>query len=369
MKKDLNNIEDLFKEAFNGFEADVDSSVWTNIQQQIGSVANSSPSGNSGVVSSGVTKSVLVKIAAGVVIATGISVAAYQIFSPEKIEETNTISLSHNPTINEHIEVESNENQAGKNIVIDKTKHQEQEEQKVKIESKKSIVENDNQVQSVENNTQIKEDKIISVSSNNKAVTQPAINSNAITQKANANNNSEQEVEKLKAKIIASSIKGKAPFYVDFDVDGNATDYLWTFGDNTSSEDKNPTHSFEKPGKYTVVLTAKNKLNQTIICKQEITVNSSIVSKIATIPTVFSPNDDGMNDIIKVDGEYITQFKAVVRDIKGDVVFEWDSIDGFWDGKDMHNQIKPGGTYYLIVVATGEDGEKHTIKQSVQLFR
>ncbi|RYD83460.1 MAG: PKD domain-containing protein [Sphingobacteriales bacterium] len=36
----------------------------------------------------------------------------------------------------------------------------------------------------------------------------------------------------------------------------NAKSYLWDFGDKTTSTDKNPTHTFTKPGKYDVKLTA-----------------------------------------------------------------------------------------------------------------
>ncbi len=40
-----------------------------------------------------------------------------------------------------------------------------------------------------------------------------------------------------------------------WDSDGNITSWLWDFGDNGSSTEQNPTHTFAEPGTYTVTLT------------------------------------------------------------------------------------------------------------------
>ena len=91
-------------------------------------------------------------------------------------------------------------------------------------------------------------------------------------------------------------------------------------------------------------------------------------SSIAEVQNVFSPNGDGVNDVIKIEGKDIVAFEAIVRDTKGNLVFEWKNIDGFWDGKDLNNNKLPKGTYYLVVRAKGNDGENHVIQKSIQLF-
>ena len=37
----------------------------------------------------------------------------------------------------------------------------------------------------------------------------------------------------------------------------NATSYEWDFGDGTTSEEENPTHTYTEPGTYNIILTAK----------------------------------------------------------------------------------------------------------------
>jgi hypothetical protein len=42
---------------------------------------------------------------------------------------------------------------------------------------------------------------------------------------------------------------------------GNSSEYLWDFGDKTTSKEKDPIHIYKKSGKYIVRLIAKNEMN------------------------------------------------------------------------------------------------------------
>jgi PKD repeat protein len=59
------------------------------------------------------------------------------------------------------------------------------------------------------------------------------------------------------AELEASAISGTVPLPVDFTshYTGNITAYAWTFGDGTSSSDRNPSKFYAAPGVYTVSLT------------------------------------------------------------------------------------------------------------------
>lgn len=55
----------------------------------------------------------------------------------------------------------------------------------------------------------------------------------------------------------------------------NALSYLWDFGDGTSSTLSSPRHAWEKPGTYTLSLTAENE-NTSKLITQEIHVENSL---------------------------------------------------------------------------------------------
>ena len=61
------------------------------------------------------------------------------------------------------------------------------------------------------------------------------------------------------ASISATPLSGKPPLTVNFtgsgkDVDGTVASYTWNFGDGSTSNQQNPSHTYETPGSYTVSL-------------------------------------------------------------------------------------------------------------------
>jgi PKD repeat protein len=67
----------------------------------------------------------------------------------------------------------------------------------------------------------------------------------------------------LSANFTASRTSGKAPLAVSFDGSsslGEITSYAWTFNDGQTSNAVAPTHIFQKPGSYAVMLTTYDKL-------------------------------------------------------------------------------------------------------------
>ena len=63
------------------------------------------------------------------------------------------------------------------------------------------------------------------------------------------------------ADFSASPTSGAAPLNVNFTdkSTNNPTSWTWDFGDGSTSNDQNPSHTYQNAGKYTVKLTATNK--------------------------------------------------------------------------------------------------------------
>ena len=91
MKDGLENIDEVFKQAFDGFEANVDPSVWSNIQSSIssGSGGNSTPQVDPSAATGVVGKSLALKIVAGVALVTTVATSVY--FIPGLFENEETV--------------------------------------------------------------------------------------------------------------------------------------------------------------------------------------------------------------------------------------------------------------------------------------
>lgn len=372
MKKDLNDIENLFKDAFDGFEANVDPSVWGNVQSNIGAGNGAAHKHSGSSAATSASKAILTKLIAGAAIFTGLATATYYLIVDDATQEKNNSTIENTTSPTQEIVVvdaaKVGEANTSSSDIHVKNNEQTNGSTSQVIATKNRVVEEKTSKNNINNEESITENKVVEKSTSTQQNNTPTEKQNSQENQKNSERKVAEPIN-LMVKIKANTLKGKAPLDVEFNVEGNAVAYSWDFGDGSEiSSQENSFHTFSNPGKYTVKLTAIDKNANAKTAIQVITVESNHSSSLSTVPTVFSPNGDGINDIIKIDGENIKEFTALVRDAKGDLVFEWKSLEGFWDGRDLNNQLLPQGVYYIVVVAIGEDGENHTIKQRIQLF-
>ncbi|QNF35001.1 gliding motility-associated C-terminal domain-containing protein [Adhaeribacter swui] len=88
----------------------------------------------------------------------------------------------------------------------------------------------------------------------------------------------------------------------------------------------------------------------------------------AYIPTAFSPNNDGLNDIFEVKGRFIQAVKLKIYNRWGQVIFESKSPNEGWNGK-INGQDAPVGTYIYTLVAQDLNGNTIQRKGSVTLVK
>lgn len=71
------------------------------------------------------------------------------------------------------------------------------------------------------------------------------------------------------ANFESNTTSGTGPVYVQFHETtlGNVSTWKWNFGDNKTSSDKNPIHTYTRPGKYNVTLTCTNQAGISSITK------------------------------------------------------------------------------------------------------
>lgn len=125
----------------------------------------------------------------------------------------------------------------------------------------------------------------------------------------------------------------------------NATTYAWDFGDGGFSSDPGPSHNYSAPGTYQVTLTVSNAYNCT---------NSTTLDVVVTqdfylyIPSAFSPNGDGMNDLFGVNGGGFETFEMRIYNRWGEEVFYTENITNMWDGQHQGEPAQQGVYSYSI---------------------
>jgi gliding motility-associated-like protein len=91
------------------------------------------------------------------------------------------------------------------------------------------------------------------------------------------------------------------------------------------------------------------------------------------VPTAFSPNGDGVNELIKVEGLEISadEFEWVIYSRFGDLVFETNDINNAWNGSKLNSSYYcPVGVYtYLLKYKNAINNENKNKSGSIMLIR
>jgi gliding motility-associated-like protein len=322
MKK--NDIEDLFKDSFKDFEAEVSPGVWSNIQTAL-----------KGVGIGLLGKALLNKIGTNTIIAVVSSAAAV----------ISTVVIMNLGGKNQN--KQTTETKPLPHAVIEKPKP-------VKPEEIKEFLADEQKPAA--SKTEIKKPE----------------------EKAEATPHSTIKKEKMKeviseysnlpvASISASPVGGTVPLVVNISNAGTGKINKWNFGDNKKETGNNPLHVYDTPGLYTITLASTGEDGKTAYdsIKVEVYGNSSILSA----PKEFTPNGDGNHDILRFNTQNITSMSVTVFDKNGTIFYKSESLDAKWDGTDLKGLKAKDGVYFFIQTAQGVDGKKYEQKGAISLKR
>ena len=148
-----------------------------------------------------------------------------------------------------------------------------------------------------------------------------------------------------------------------------ADNWRWDFGGKGMSSERNPSFLFPSEGNYAVKLVVGNGL----FCRDSVIREVKIKSEGAMyIPNVFSPNENGANEVFKplglLPGISNYQFKIFSR--WGQLVFQSSDPEEAWNGK-INNQGEScgQGTYFFQVVFQSAAGKTVSKQGTVMLLR
>ncbi len=174
----------------------------------------------------------------------------------------------------------------------------------------------------------------------------------------------------------------------------NISSVQWDFGDGNTSTDFSPEHQFLQEGIYSIGLIATNEngCSDSLFRESLIRIKNDSIDNSGNgngtgngtgtgttpntlnnqveifVPTAFTPNSDGENDILFVRGESIQDVNMMIFNQWGEMVFQSFSKDFGWDGT-VENQNAQIGNYVFLVEYTNSNGLRKTYSGHVTLLR
>ena len=141
--------------------------------------------------------------------------------------------------------------------------------------------------------------------------------------------------------------------------------------------EQNPVYTYENSGRYMVKLVAARE-NPNFTCRDTFYLSDYIVvdTSLVLVPPVFTPNGDGMNDVLKIKTRSLESLDFVVLNRWGRTVHHFkksgyipeDSELAAWDGK-IAGKPASAGVYFYVVDAVGRDGTRRKRKGFIHLLR
>lgn len=143
-------------------------------------------------------------------------------------------------------------------------------------------------------------------------------------------------------------------------------EFLWDFGDGTTSEEMNPVHSYLLTGDIEVCLTATNPEGG---CSDTYCDNVFISDEfLLAVPTAFSPNGDGINDTYSVQGFGVENYRLRIFNRWGQKVYETTNVKDRWDGR-FNGEAQDIGVFVYYVEATVAGSREYFDKGNITLIR
>jgi gliding motility-associated-like protein len=151
---------------------------------------------------------------------------------------------------------------------------------------------------------------------------------------------------------------------------GAISGWQWSFGDGSSSNLQNVSHSYSSGGTYSVILSAVDGNGCPRFAESEVVVKDCPAESEACvfIPSAFSPNNDGSNETFCVYGKCIEAMRIQIFDRWGEKVFESDDMNKCWDGG-YRGELMNTAVFFYYLEAQLMSGQKIIKKGDVSLIR
>ena len=102
----------------------------------------------------------------------------------------------------------------------------------------------------------------------------------------------------------------------------------WNFKDGSTSSSTQGFHFYKSVNYFELELNAIDTMG----CKSDSLFELEITEASYVIPNVFTPNNDGINDVFEIQGENINEFQLWIFNRWGEEVYYTNVMTDYWDG-------------------------------------
>lgn len=142
--------------------------------------------------------------------------------------------------------------------------------------------------------------------------------------------------------------------------------WRWDFGDGGTSTLQHPAYSFQDTLHYLVTLIVQNTLGCEDTSSQLVW---AVPEFLIYVPNAFTPNGDRVNDGFAPKATpYYQKYSLMIVNRWGEVVFQSNQLDTFWDGTYKGSDCSEG-VYLYVIEVTDHFGERHHKKGTFTLIR
>jgi gliding motility-associated-like protein len=144
--------------------------------------------------------------------------------------------------------------------------------------------------------------------------------------------------------------------------------WYWNFNDinNSTSQLRNPSHTYQDTGTYCAQLAVMDNHGCTDTATNCVVIDPAYS---LYIPSAFSPNGDGLNEMFQAKGQYIKSFEMYIFDRWGTQLFHSANIAYGWNGTVGGPTIAQEDTYVYKIMVTDTRNNQHSYIGNVTLIK
>lgn len=358
-KKD--DLADFFKDKFDSFEPQVPANAWNGIKTGLNNSAGLGSAASSMGVSL-TTKIVATLITIGALAAIGV------VMLPENVEvaEQNvptTAEVEQNTPWDEPVKLENPTAVVFENVAKAEVIEDARIQKSTNTEHSKVTTSNSNtEAQRIPHETH--------------AEVAPEIEStsNAIVQNKVVEQLAKEEVLEVEQYIpsIIADQNGNNPNSFQFYGVEKLARVKWQFGDGKESTDLSPIHTYDAPGEYVVTLLGITNSGQSVLDKAKVVIKPKseepVKSYTIKIPNVITPDGDGINDVLVIEHQNVSEAVLSIYQVNGQLVYTSDDISKPWKGLDNKGEQLNKATYFYVIKIIDAQMQTHVEKGYITIF-